>query len=125
MPGSDFGESTIDEARARLDQVLTRENDSMVYEYDFGDEWIHKVTLEKIAKPIEGAAVPSCIAGARSCPPEDCGGIWGYKEFLRAMDDPSHSEHEQMLEWIGGPFDPERFDAAEVNKRLAPRKRRA
>jgi len=125
IPDPEFGENTLDEARARLDQVLTREKDTIIYEYDFGDGWIHKVALEKIAKPVEGVVVPSCIAGARACPPEDCGGVWGYQEFLQAVGDPSHPEHEEMLEWIGGPFDPESFEVTEVNKRLAPRKRRA
>ncbi|MCP4408532.1 MAG: plasmid pRiA4b ORF-3 family protein, partial [Gammaproteobacteria bacterium] len=65
------------------------------------------------------AKVPRCIKGKRACPPEDCGGIWGYQGFLEAIQDPSHSEHEEMLEWVGGEFDPEYFDMKEMNRILA------
>ncbi len=122
---AEFGENTKNEARVRLDQVLIREKDAMVYEYDFGDGWTHKVVLEKISEPAESTAVPSCISGGGACPPEDCGGIWGYDEFLKAIGDSSHPEHMEMLEWIGGAFDPERFDVGEINKLLAPKRRRA
>ncbi|HSF47308.1 MAG TPA: plasmid pRiA4b ORF-3 family protein, partial [Burkholderiales bacterium] len=80
--------------------------------------------LEKILASAEGQNVPCCTGGARACPPEDCGGIWGYQEFLKALSDPAHPEHEEMLDWIGGEFDPERFDMSKVNQRLVPRKRR-
>jgi Plasmid pRiA4b ORF-3-like protein len=56
--------------------------------------------------------------GKRACPPEDCGGVWGYASFLEALHDPEHPEHEEMLEWIGGEFDPEAFDLDEVNVEL-------
>ncbi len=55
-----------------------------------------------------------CIDGKRTCPPEDCGGPWGYKEFLKAIKDPRHKRHEEMTEWIGGDFDPEYFNISEV-----------
>ena len=56
--------------------------------------------------------------GQTACPPEDCGGIWGYAGFLDAIQDPQHSEHEEMLEWVGGEFDQEAFDLDEVNREL-------
>ena len=59
-----------------------------------------------------------CIAGERACPPEDCGGLWGYEEFLEAIKDPNHEEHQEMLDWIGGSFDPDEFDLQEVNRAL-------
>jgi Plasmid pRiA4b ORF-3-like protein len=59
-----------------------------------------------------------CLTGKRACPPEDCGGIWGYAGFLEAIQDPRHPEHEDMLEWVGGEFDPEAFDLDEVNTAL-------
>src|SRR5919108_5111185 len=65
-----------------------------------------------------GSATPVCLTGKRACPPEDCGGIWGYAGFLEAMHDPQHPEHEEMLEWAGGEFDPEAFDLDEVNREL-------
>jgi hypothetical protein len=111
-----------DETRTRLAEVLRRPKDSMLYEYDFGDSWIHQVVLEKIVAPSPGLNVPQCIAGARACPPEDCGGIFGYAELLKALKDPSHPEHDDMLQWVGEDYDPNIFDLEAVNERLAPRK---
>lgn len=125
IPDSGFSDNTKSETRVQLDQALIREKDAMVYEYDFGDGWMHKVVLEKIVEGARSEVVPSCIGGARACPPEDRGGIPGYEEFLDAIRDLSYPEHEEMREWAGGPFDPERFDVAEINQRLAPRRRRA
>jgi hypothetical protein len=121
-PHSEFGPSVKDETRVRLDQVLLRDKESMLYEYDLGDSWTHRIVVEKILPPSPQLKVPKCIAGARACPPEDCGGVYGYAEFLAAIEDPSHPEHEEMLEWIGGDYDPDYFDPDEINKYLAPRK---
>jgi hypothetical protein len=115
---------TRDEGHARLDQVLTRPKDSMLYEYDFGDSWTHRIVLEKILPPSPELKTPQCIAGARASPPEGCGGVFGYAELLEALKDPSHPEHEDMLEWIGGDYDPAFFDLEGVNEQLAPRKGR-
>ncbi|MFQ5898082.1 MAG: plasmid pRiA4b ORF-3 family protein [Candidatus Methylomirabilia bacterium] len=84
------------------------------YLYDFGDSWEHTVTLERVLPRQERKRYPRCIAGERHCPPEDCGGVWGYEEFLQAIRDPEHEEHESMLEWVGGSFDPEAFDPRKV-----------
>ena len=62
---------------------------------------------------------PRCTKGSRACPPEDCGGPWGYGDFLEAIQTPGHESHEEMLEWVGGEFDPEAFDLDAVNKELA------
>ncbi len=61
---------------------------------------------------------PVCLTGKRACPPEDCGGVWGYAEFLEAIQQPDHPEHESMLEWAGGAFDPDAFILSEVNQLL-------
>jgi hypothetical protein len=108
-----------DEKKYKLSQLLKKEKDSLIYEYDFGDSWKHKIVLEKILPDDGSVKVPTCIKGKRACPPEDCGGIWGYQNFLEAIQDPSHPEHEEMLEWIGGEFDPEYFDVKETNEILA------
>jgi hypothetical protein len=84
----------------------------MRYVYDFGDDWVHRVVVEKVVRADPNVAYPCCIGGRRACPPEDCGGVWGYQEFLAAISDPHHPEHESMLEWAGGEFDPEAFDPA-------------
>ena len=111
-----------DEARTRLDQVLTHPKDFLLYEYDFGDSWTHQIMLEKVLPSSHELKTPQCLAGARACPPEDCGGVFGYAELLRALKDPSHPEHEDMLEWIGGDYDSAFFDLDAVNKQLVPRK---
>jgi hypothetical protein len=64
---------------------------------------------------------PVCIAGENACPPEDCGGIYGYYDVLAAVKDPKHPEHKEWLEWLGGKFDPEKFDLAAVNTTLKQR----
>ncbi len=119
IPHSEYPNSTRNEARVRLDRVLVKHKDSMVYEYDFGDSWVHKITLEKVLSVASGVRVPRCIGGARACPPEDCGGPVGYAELLKAIQDPFHPEHEDMVAWVGGDLDPNWFELAEVNEELA------
>ena len=75
--------------------------------------------VEKILTLEESPAdIPVCLAGARACPPEDCGGVPGYETFLEALRDARHEKHQAMLTWVGGSFDPEAFDPKKVNKRL-------
>ena len=68
--------------------------------------------------PDSKAKYPLCLEGARACPPEDCGGVWGYADFLEAIGNKDHEEHEGMLKWAGGWFDPESFDAAQATKAM-------
>jgi hypothetical protein len=88
------------------------------YRYDLGDGWQHEVRIEQELDPELGVHYPRCLAGARACPPEDCGGLGGYARFLEAIRDPDHEEHEELLRWVGGQFDPEAFDLDAVNRRL-------
>jgi len=88
------------------------------YEYDFGDSWWHELSVEKILPAEKGMHYPVCVAGKNACPPEDVGGMGGYANFLEAMVDPEHREHDEYLQWIGGEFDSEHFDLDEVNDRL-------
>lgn len=88
------------------------------YVYDLGDVWLHDVLVEQVDLPAEPLRSPVCLAGERACPPEDCGGFGGYEDLLEILGDPSHPEHEERLEWLGGPFDPEAFDLAAVNRKL-------
>jgi pRiA4b ORF-3-like protein len=88
------------------------------YEYDFGDSWQHEIVLEKTLEPEPQVKYPRCIEGERACPPEDCGGVWGYAEFLEAIADPAHEDHDETLQWVGGRFDPEKFSVDEVNRKL-------
>lgn len=114
-PDEDFPSDIKDEIDFRLDQVLEKEKDKLTYMYDFGDGWEHEVVLEKILPYETSAVLPVCLKGKRACPPEDVGGIGGYKMFLETISDPSHPEYEEMLEWAGGSFDAEHFDLAQTN----------
>lgn len=100
-----------------LGQLVQGEKFKFRYTYDFGDSWVHEVVVEKILDPEPGRAYPLCVAGKRSCPPEDVGGPWGYGDFAEAIVDPKHGEHARWSEWIGG-FDPEAFSVDEVNDKL-------
>lgn len=90
------------------------------YTYDFGDGWEHAIAVEKLLPPEPGVAYPVCVDGKLQDPPEDCGGIPGYYNLLEAIHDPKHPEHEDLLDWIGGEYDPEAFSVEEVNRQLAP-----
>jgi hypothetical protein len=107
--------NTLDEAKYRLNQLMRKEKDSLVYIYDFGDDWRHKIVLEKILPPDAQQNLPFCVTGKGACPPEDCGGIYGYYDLLRVLADSNDEEYEDMLEWAGE-LHPEVFSAAEANK---------
>ncbi len=105
-----------------LEQVTPDAGDRVRYVYDFGDNWEHEIVVEKLLDR-QAVAYPRCTAGRRAAPPDDCGGIWGYTELVDILADPTHPEHEERLEWLGlasaGDFEPTRFDAAEVTRRLS------
>ena len=106
----------LDENKATLRQVVPRQKDVLAYEYDFGDSWFHQITVEKILGPDPGAhSLAVCLDGARACPPEDCGGPWGYDNLLKILRNPKHEEHQSMKEWLGRPFDPKAFDVDSIN----------
>jgi len=84
------------------------------YEYDFGDSWNHKITFEGILAKEKGTKYPQCVSGARACPPEDCGGTWGYESLLKVMANPKHKDYESMSSWLNKKYDPEKFDVTTV-----------
>ena len=88
------------------------------YVYDLGDNWAHGIVVELIETPNKPFRYPACLAGARRCPPEDCGGPAGYAELLEIIGDPNHPEHGERLQWAGRRFDPEEFDLAALNRKL-------
>jgi hypothetical protein len=103
-----------------LGALIRKPRAKFTYLYDFGDGWGHTITIESVEEMSDGSAANvTCLAGKRRCPPEDVGGPWGYMEFLNAIADPSHEEHQSHLEWCGGSFDPKEFAAAAVNLELA------
>ena len=111
-------EFALDSRVVRLDKILKHEGLKITYEYDFGDGWEHDIILEEIVKADSKLQIPQCIAGKRNCPPEDCGGIWGYSDMLKILKQPNHEEYKSYLEWLGGEFDPDYFDMSKINKRL-------
>lgn len=92
-------ENDLDASKTKLKKIFTTEKQTFTYIYDFGDDWIHNITLEKILT--EKTKVPKCLKGQGKCPPEDCGGIWGYYNLLEIISDPKHEEYTEMREWLG------------------------
>jgi hypothetical protein len=107
-----------DERRAKLSQIVARGHKKFAYVYDFGDNWGHVIQVEKTLPAEAGVHYPRCIAGKRACPPEDCGGPWGYQELLEAIGNPRNKRHEELLEWLGDEFDPEKCDLDAINEEL-------
>lgn len=112
----------VSEEKTRINALLQKEKDKMEYEYDFGDGWLHTITLEKILPFSRKQTLPTCIKGLRACPPEDCGGIWGYEHLKEILSDPNHEEYAEASEWMDvdddNPFDPNAFDIEAVNEIL-------
>ena len=111
-----------DERKVTLGQLLRRASQRIRYTYDLGDNWEHEILLEGVLTAEPYVRYPVCVAGNGACPPEDCGGVWGYQDLRDALADPTHARHEEMLEWLGletaAEFDPDRFDVEEVNGAL-------
>jgi len=101
----------------RLEKIFTKGRTSILYEYDLGDSWRHDITLLGTVEGEAGEKI-ACIAGARACPPEDCGGVTGYYHLLEALEDPEHEDYDMLLEWVGGKFDPEAFDVEAIDRAL-------
>ncbi len=101
--------------KCKLKFLNLKPGDTFIYRYDFGDDWTHEIEIEDLLPPDPNGYYPDCIAGARACPPEDCGGIPGYQNLLEAVADAGHPDHDQLLNWAGGDFDPENFDLKEAH----------
>lgn len=113
------GAPVLNEKKTLLMNIAPRAGKVLVYVYDFGDSWEHRIKVEKILRgELSKENFVECIDGARACPPEDCGGVWGYEDLLQALKDPKHKGHESTLEWLGEEFDPEAFDLQNTNEAL-------
>jgi pRiA4b ORF-3-like protein len=114
---TDFDEDILNEAKTTLAQSLGTRVERFMYVYDFGDDWVHELVVDKVISGNSGSEKAVCLAGKRHRPPEDCGGVRAYREFLRSNRSPQHEEPKATLD--GSTFDPEAFDLAAVNRGLA------
>jgi hypothetical protein len=112
------GVKVVNYAGISISDLLHKEKDEIVYKYDFGDSWDHTILLEKVLKPKAKQVLPICTKGARACPPEDCGGMNGYYHLLEVLSGPDCKGKRELLEWAGGPIDPEDFDLVAINARF-------
>jgi hypothetical protein len=113
------GSEIIDSTEITLDEVLSQGNVKIFsYEYDFGDSWIHSIVVEKTLPLDPDKYYPVCIKGKLNSPPEDCGGLYGYYDLLEIISNKKNPEHKEMIEWLGGRFDPNEFNLDDVNVSL-------
>jgi hypothetical protein len=116
----DFGEEKpIDASTVTLGSVVSAPKEKFEYVYDFGDDWRHLIQVEKFLPRDEKIKYPVCLTGKLNCPPEDCGGVPGFYGLLEILSNKRHPERKEMLEWLGGPYNPEEFDIKRVNEELA------
>ena len=110
----------VDSMKTIVSKILptTGKRITFKYEYDFGDGWEHEVLFEGCPPLEKGKKYPLCLEGERACPPEDVGGVSGYEDFLAAIADPKHEEHENLLRWCGGKFSPDEFDPAQATREM-------
>lgn len=122
MPRSALMDGITDdlpEEEYTLNKIAARKGAKFKYWYDFGDDWIHEIVVESTDYANPDWPYPiCCIEGVRACPPDDCGGVYGFADFCEAMADPKHPRHRELKSWFGGKFDPDRFDLDAVNKNL-------
>lgn len=126
VDGRQYGDPTkvddvADDRRLTVIGVMGSGIKRFAYLYDFGDAWEHEIVIEGKRAAIDGCRYPACIAGKRNCPPEDCGGVWGYRDFLVALADPSQSMAEDWLGRMEGDFDPEEFSVERADARIGSR----
>lgn len=115
---NDYSDDSFDYADIKLDDFLYIIGDTCSYEYDFGDSWRHTIKLEKILPFDKNQNYPVCTAGKKNCPPEDCGGIYGFYNLLEIIRNPEHPDYEDMIDWIGEDYNSDYFDLNDVNKLL-------
>jgi hypothetical protein len=108
----------INAKETTLISLVDKEGEHFKYEYDFGDGWIHTIILEKYESIEPKQQLPFCVSGALKCPPEDCGGIPGFYDFLSVISNKRHPEHRDTKAWAGGKFDPAEFGVIKINKQL-------
>jgi hypothetical protein len=116
-PDGDSPEDEIDETTVTVTQALRKER-QFVYEYDFGDGWEHLVVVEEESEQDVPLKFAVCLGGENTCPPDDVGGPEGYEHFRIVLADPDEPEHQDLVDWFGGSFDPASFSLGAVNAEL-------
>ena len=111
-------DNDLDYSKFKVSDLLKKQKDKVKYEYDFGDDWEHTIVLEKIGDESMDIKDVTCLAGENSCPPEDCGGLWGYYNMLEILKNPDHEQYKEYSDWLGDEFDPTYFDIDEVTDML-------
>lgn len=105
----DLGLDFSDERRVTLGE-LTDIGVRFRYTYDFGDNWEHEILVEDLLDPDPDTHYPILVAAKGACPPEDCGGAWGYSDLKQVLANPNDEQHQEMLDWLGlesnSAFDP-------------------
>lgn len=109
---------TLDSRKISLNKLMKAEQSKINYEYDFGDGWMHEIVLEKILPFDKNIQYPVCLGGEMHCPAEDVGGVHGYTNMLKILEDPKHEEYDDFLVWVGEDYDARAFDLEEVNRLL-------
>jgi hypothetical protein len=113
--GSD---SVLDSKTVKLSDVISNKGDIITYEYDFGDGWQHTIEVQDFLDADSNISYPICIDGQMACPPEDCGGIHGFYDYLEILKDKKHPEYKELKTWMPRGYDPTKFDKEKVNKQL-------
>ncbi len=114
----DYMSGDLSTHEANLSDLIDQGIKKFTYVYDFGDSWQHDINLGRVRETREGEEYPALIDASGRCPPEDCGGVYGYIRLIEVLGDPSHNQHEEMREWCG-PFDPEEVDEQTIRAHLA------
>ena len=122
MPDEFDMDETQDGREEKVQDYLSAKSDTLIYEYDFGDSWEHIIEVQKVLEAEPGETYPKLLKGKGACPPEDCGGIWGYYHMVEAINDPKHEDHEDMVEWTCvEEWDVNEFDEAHARERMLDR----
>jgi Plasmid pRiA4b ORF-3-like protein len=111
---ADWNERIKDAAKTKLSALLTVGVREIGYVYDMGDNWQHRIIVEKLKAAEPGALYPQFLGGERRCPPEDCGGIPGYYEFLNNIASKQSKKRKAALDWYGAPYDPDEIGEQQI-----------